>query len=402
MSLLRQGEWEQAAKRGEEALSLPHVWGRQERCELLYFTALSLIRVGQRERARMWLSQGLASCQRLESDMVRHDDFARRIDEIDPKRTPTPTIRPDDPWKKAEAPEDLGLNSSVLEEHLSLCKESMADACLVAFDGTIVQEWYAPSYIEPIGTMSSVKSWVALLALLLAEQGKIGLDDEVATWIPEWKDGSARGVTVRHLLTMTSGLKNTKHTGKVSVGTVGDKTAHVLKSSLDAAPGEVWSYSNEGVQLLSPILERAAGVPLEEFARIHLFEPLGMKDTRLRTDAAGNPWVYGDAGTTLRDFAKICQLVLDDGKALDGTQIISSAGMKWLATPTDLNRGYGLLWFIEDGANALGTRGFRNTDCTAYKKEKLVVARMQSAGRQNAKTYYTDAYADLIDRIVGR
>lgn len=99
-------------------------------------------------------------------------------------------------------------------------------------------------------------------------------------------DENRRKVTVRHLLTMTSGLK--RRIGEkgtdASVGFVGDKNAHIVDLPLTYEPGTRWEYGNEGVQLLSPILDKAAGVPIQDYARTRLFEPLGMRHTSLRVD----------------------------------------------------------------------------------------------------------------------
>jgi CubicO group peptidase (beta-lactamase class C family) len=184
-------------------------------------------------------------------------------------------------WQSADAAE-VGLDTTALREHRALCERSGADACLVAFDGRIVQEWYGPRYAEPMPTMSSMKSWTALLAMLLVDEGKLDLDAPAARYIPRWSAGAEAGVTVRQLLTMTAGLR--RRFGEApgpeqSIGYVGDKNAFVLGLPLDFAPGTRWEYSNEGAQLLSPILEAAAGMPLDRYAHERLFVPLGMGST---------------------------------------------------------------------------------------------------------------------------
>jgi CubicO group peptidase (beta-lactamase class C family) len=74
-----------------------------------------------------------------------------------------------------------------------------------------------------------------------------------------------------------------------------------LLLSLSTDPGTTWVYSNEGVQLLSPILDAAAGEPIQDYAARRLFEPLGMEHTQLKIDSAGHAWTYADMETTPRD-----------------------------------------------------------------------------------------------------
>jgi hypothetical protein len=163
-------------------------------------------------------------------------------------------------WKKAE-PATRGLDARAVERHREHAERSGADAVLVVYKGRIVSEWYSADYREPIMTMSSVKSWTGLLVGMLIEDGKIkSVDDPVSDYLPEWKEGASEKVTVRHLLTMTAGLKRrfgTEPGPDLSVGFAGpDKNAFVLKLPLAYRPGERWEYSNEGVQLLSPCSTR--------------------------------------------------------------------------------------------------------------------------------------------------
>ncbi|MFT5143529.1 MAG: hypothetical protein ACI80V_003473 [Rhodothermales bacterium] len=159
-------------------------------------------------------------------------------------------------WPTAIA-DSLGLNLEALEEHRILCEESEASGCLVAYKGYIVQEWYSDQYpsepegMQPwIGTRSATKSVIGLLAGMLIEDGAIGgVDDEVAGYLPEWEAGAEAGVTLRHLLTMTSGVA--KHAGEGRhPGVVAAKNTRefVVGLPLDDAPGERWRYSNEGAQ----------------------------------------------------------------------------------------------------------------------------------------------------------
>jgi CubicO group peptidase (beta-lactamase class C family) len=215
-------------------------------------------------------------------------------------------------WQSAN-PAALGLDVGAIGEHLALARASGADGVLVAYRGKVISEWYSPRYRTPMGTMSSAKSITGLLAGLLVADGKLGVDDRVSRFVPGWAEGRRGRVTVRHLLTMSSGLSRTTVPAQ-SVGFAADKNGHVVALEPSHEPGSRWDYSNEGVQLLSPILEKAAGVPLQDYARDRLFRPLGMDETQLHLDARGHAWTYADADTTLRDFARLGELMRNKGK----------------------------------------------------------------------------------------
>jgi len=333
-----------------------------------------------------------------------------------------------DAWPTAD-PAAFGLNTHAIEQYRVLCERSGADACLIAYDGTIVLEWYAPTYGEPIYTMSSVKSWTALLIGMLVADGAVdSIDDPVSNFIPEWIAGSDAHVTIRHLLTMTGGLdtRGAQAGPRQSIGFRTDKNEFVFGLPLDFEPGSRWAYSNEGVQLLSPVIDRASGMPAGEYARIRLFEPLGMIHTSLNECRAGEAWTYADAETTLRDFARIGQLVLDEGRVRD-EQIVSAAWISRCTEPISQNPHYGMLWWLHyrEERNAfcrflfrrfprmfyarsknvvpfaVATQGYRNTDCYVLPDDRIVAARMQmNPAPSEAVGYKRTIALEILDAIV--
>jgi uncharacterized protein YbbC (DUF1343 family)/CubicO group peptidase (beta-lactamase class C family) len=114
----------------------------------------------------------------------------------------------------------------------------------------------AASITKPVATASSIA--------VLMQQGKVALDEKVRTYLPEYGDAE---VTVRHLLTHTSGLR-----------AGGDP----WKERPQNKPGAVFRYSDMNYMLLGEIVKRVSGEPLDVFAKKHVFEPLGMRDTGFR------------------------------------------------------------------------------------------------------------------------
>jgi|GEM_PF-3346175 len=281
---------------------------------------------------------------------------------------------PDGLWTTA-TPEAHGLNPDPLEAHLEHCQRSGADAVLVARGGAIVQEWYSPLYDEPVYSMSSVKSITGLLAGVLVDAGKLDVDQRVGEFVPEWNDGDRAGVTLEHLLMMSSGLPRLR--GGVGMNAGGDATAYCVNLDIEYEPGERFAYSNEGVQMLSPVLEQVAGVPLWQFAHDELFTPMGLTRTEMRRDNVGNTLTYADAKTTLRELARFGQLVLDDGMVGE-RRVISAAWLGAMSTPSDAYDRYGYLWWLYEDPKVVAMQGYLNTSVWVFPELDIVVARVQS------------------------
>src|SRR5262245_36626170 len=122
------------------------------------------------------------------------------------------------------------------------------------------------------------KQFVAAAILLLVEEGKLSLADDVGKHIPQLPDYGHK-ITVDHLLTHTSGIRDWQPLLNLAGGDPDAMTMILRQRELNFAPGEEWTYSNSGYVLLPEIVARVSGMPFSEFARKRLFEPLGMKMT---------------------------------------------------------------------------------------------------------------------------
>lgn len=278
-------------------------------------------------------------------------------------------------WQTSSLREDAELSAAALKAHEALCQRTGADACLVIHHDRIVQEWYSARYTTPMYAMSSTKSVAGLLTGMLIDDGRLqSADASVCSLIATWCSGRRANVTVRHLLTMTSGLPMMQDS---SVGFVSDKNAYVMHLVPTSEPGATWAYSNEGAQLLSPILDRAAREPIQDYAQRRLFAPLGMDSTRLRV-YPDHAWTYADMETTARDFARLGVLMLHQGK-WNGRQIVSSEWVKRSTRPSQsLNPRYGLLWWIDPEIRGYAAHGHLDTDLHVIPDLDLVIVRMQS------------------------
>ena len=153
----------------------------------------------------------------------------------------------------------------------------------------------APAMRYSIGSIS--KQFTAAAVLLLAEQGKLSLDDPVSRFVPNLTRGNE--VTIRELLSHTSGYQDFWPQDYVPPFMLQPVTAEKIldlwaRKALDFDPGTQWQYSNTNFVIAGLIIEKASGEPLLQFLSEHIFAPLGMKSVvnidqeRLtETDATG-------------------------------------------------------------------------------------------------------------------
>ena len=147
-----------------------------------------------------------------------------------------------------------------------------------------------------IGSIS--KQFTSTALLLLAEEGKLSLDDRVAKWFPDLT--RANEITIRQLLSMTSGYQDYWPQDYVMPDMLKDTTpAAIMKGwaqkPLDFEPGTRWQYSNTNYVIAGQIVERVSGQPLSAFLRARVFEPLKMTsvvDTDQAPLGAADPMRY--------------------------------------------------------------------------------------------------------------
>ncbi|HEX6215108.1 MAG TPA: serine hydrolase domain-containing protein [Vicinamibacterales bacterium] len=138
---------------------------------------------------------------------------------------------------------------------------------------------------------SVAKQFTAMAIMLLVQDGRLSLDDQVRKHIPELPDYGVP-LTIRHMLTHTSGLRDWGSIASIAGAprTTREYThAHVLdivsrQKSLNFPPGAQWSYSNTGFNLAAIIVDRVSGMSFAEFSKRRIFQPLGMTSTHWRDD----------------------------------------------------------------------------------------------------------------------
>jgi CubicO group peptidase (beta-lactamase class C family) len=154
-------------------------------------------------------------------------------------------------------------------------------------------EWQTPATPETVFEIGSItKQFTASAILLLAQEGKLSVDDKISKYLkgtpPGWSE-----ISIRHLLTHTSGLKNYTGLGGFEAGrhlTQARFIAQIAVHPLDFPPGEKWAYCNTGYNLLGYIIENASGKNYWDFMEQNIFAPLGMSATRRRDAGAILPF----------------------------------------------------------------------------------------------------------------
>jgi CubicO group peptidase (beta-lactamase class C family) len=244
-------------------------------------------------------------------------------------------------WAASEAasPAVQNLVRDAIAQHSS--------SILVMRDGKVLAQYRDPA-LKPGGfdMMSATKSVVGLGIGLLVTDGKIkSLDQPVSDFYPEWKQGQKAAITVRMLMNHTSGLQNVP-SANTEIYPAPDFVQLALAAELSDPPGTRFSYNNKAMNLLSGIIEKASGMPMDKFLDERLFKPMGMTNSGWgEYDKAGHPQAMSGWVTDAADAARIGQLVLDDGR-WKGRQLISPSFMRDMtAQGSPLSSKYGLLWW---------------------------------------------------------
>ncbi|MCA6073806.1 serine hydrolase [Fulvivirga sedimenti] len=150
------------------------------------------------------------------------------------------------------------------------------------------------------------KQFTAMAIMILKERGQLSYEDKLSDYFPDFPDYANR-ITIRHMLTHTSGIPDYFRLGAYEPGVKNDDVYKVLieQEELDFEPGTQYSYSNGGYVMLSMIAEKASGEPFHEFMKTNVFTPLEMNQSLvydLSEPAVNNRAVGYNAAGELDDY----------------------------------------------------------------------------------------------------
>ena len=247
------------------------------------------------------------------------------------------------------APLAAGFEPARLSVALETAKSRKSRSLLVLRGGRIASEWYAadggPAHLQDVASVG--KSLAAALTGMAIDDGRIrDLDQPAADFIPAWRDSPKRAITLRHLVTMTSGLDPA---GLAVRNVSGDQFSLNSAAPLAKPPGSHWRYDTPAYHLLFHILARATGERFETYGQRRLLEPLGMAQSRWLSGAGqgvARPVTnYYSARCTARDLGRF-GLFAQRGGQWSGRQLVSRDYFSRSVSPSqDLNPAYGYLWW---------------------------------------------------------
>lgn len=303
-----------------------------------------------------------------------------------------------------------------------------------------------PPDLHTLWDMASLTKVVALTSVLmsLVDDGRLRLDVPVQRYIPEFKGQWKARVTVRHLLTHSSGLPSWRPLYK-ETSTAPDALALAIATPLDTLPGVRMVYSDLGAIILGEIARRVSKRPLDRYAREKIFTPLGMNETFFRPDSSLrartapteiDPWrqrhlrgevhdenafalggVSGHAGlfSSAHDLARLARAYLNGG-VLDGKRVWSRrtiAQFTRIQNPALSHRALG--WETANGANsggrfmstsAFGHTGFTGTSVWIDPENDtfvILLSNRVNPTRENRRiTAVRMALADSVMTLMGR
>jgi CubicO group peptidase (beta-lactamase class C family) len=291
---------------------------------------------------------------------------------------------------------------------------------LVIKDGKIVVEKYALGR-KPDDrwvAFSVGKSVTSLLVGAALKDGFIkSLDAPVTDYIPHLKGSAYDGVTVRQLLTMTSGVKwnedyNDPHSdvAQFALGAPGPDgespiVAYMAKLPREAAPGTKFSYKTGESDLIGILVEHATHKHLADYLSEKIWKPFGMeRDANWMLDGSGTEIGGCCTSMTLRDYGRLGLFVMGGGVA-GGVQIVPPDYLAMATSKQVMSDfgglGYGYQWWTHDGG-AYEAVGIFGQSIYVNPKEHLVIVTNSAWPEADADKYYavTDAYQQAVVRAL--
>lgn len=253
------------------------------------------------------------------------------------------TVFPGADWDVA-TPASQQVDADGLDKARAWLESHRSKSGLVIRHGRIVAEWYFgdTDRKSKFAAYSTTKSLSSLAAGLAIEEGKLQLDDSVGKFLPDVRPEGKRSITVKQLLSMTSGVHNLPNFHERN-----DLFRYAMfEAAMDHKPGEKWDYNNTGLALLSPVFEKATGESLDQFFNQRVFTPIGITSSDWSWEHRdGHTIPYSGCHLTARAMGRIGLLVLNGGKWREKQIVPAEWIAESIAPSQDLNPSYGYLWW---------------------------------------------------------
>jgi CubicO group peptidase (beta-lactamase class C family) len=296
-------------------------------------------------------------------------------------------------------------------------RATATDGLVILLDGQVAFEFYANGTTKetPHILMSATKSVVGLVAGILHDRGDLDVDALASKYVPEIAATAYRGATIRHLLDMRTGVVLDEDQQRAYAAASGwDRVApgttpnfHHFYENLTAAAaphGGPFAYLSANTDLLGWVIERATKRSFAELAGDLLWKPMGAGgETYITVDAKGAPRCTGGLCATVRDFARLGQLVLMKGRR-GANQIVPAGWLEDIAANGDAktstekawrdgqwaenfasisrNMRYRSGWYvIDDEPQILFAMGIHGQNLFVDRANAIVIAKVSSQGQ---------------------
>jgi len=298
--------------------------------------------------------------------------------------------------------------------------EQKVAGLLILVDGKIRSERYALGHSESglWSSLSVAKSVTSTLVGAAIRDGYIkSVDDYVTDYLPDLKGSAYEKVTIRHLLTMTTGIRwNENYTdpdadiARLSTDPIEPGmnaiVSYMRRLPAEAEPGKKWVYSTGETDLLGVLISSATHQTLAHYLSSKIWIPYGMEqDATWTLDRTGQELAGCCLQMTLRDFARFGQFVLEDGR-INGESIVPDGWFKTATTiqvPLWPGGGYGFGWWIFN-ANSFEALGIHGQMIHIDPSRRLVIAinsawpEAESNERRMAVANFVKTITDEIDK----
>jgi CubicO group peptidase (beta-lactamase class C family) len=277
-----------------------------------------------------------------------------------------------------EAPRDLSRFTYAFKGTRRTIDEFMtqlnAVGLIVITDGRIVLERYAQGNTADTRwtSFSVAKSVTSLLYGVAIKDGHIkSLDDPVVKYVPELAGTSYDGVTLRHLLHMSSGVAWTEDPSDPASdvsqlprlnaeGGFKAQVAYMGQRPRRAPAGQRFNYSTGETDLAGAALRAAVGRTLSDYLSEKIWRPFGMQADAYWITMRGSDLERGGCciSATLRDYGRIGLVALGNGRAADGTTALPEGWMRESTQPSPSSKGYGMYWWLRPDGRYFASGSF--------------------------------------------
>jgi CubicO group peptidase (beta-lactamase class C family) len=205
---------------------------------------------------------------------------------------------------------------------------------------------------------SVTKSVTSMLAGIAIARGKLAINAPIGRYLPhgrDWGDRAHRAITVRQLLTQSSGIAEAILAEAATTGSDPSLAQEALAQPIEHRPGTHFEYSQLGPALLAYVVQRAVGTNLRAYAQRKLFGPIGISSGSYLwlEDRSGTPYGYSNLFLTPTQLARLGLLMQNDGH-WDGRRVVPRAYVLEVRRPTATNGCYGLLFWTNGGRPCTG------------------------------------------------